>query len=89
MSNWKKYLLWFAQEHVDFRASVSLYVVVFINCYCWHWFIFQEIESIISTYNLPMRFTENPTKEVIVIRVGAKVFSTAGKVDRSFHLSLF
>jgi hypothetical protein len=23
MQSWKKYVLWFAQEHVDFRAAVS------------------------------------------------------------------
>lgn len=24
MANWKKYILWFAQEHVEFRTAVSV-----------------------------------------------------------------
>lgn len=25
MSSWKKYILWFAQEHIEFRAAVSIH----------------------------------------------------------------
>ena len=25
---WKKYILWFAQEHVDFRKAVCLYIIL-------------------------------------------------------------
>ncbi|XP_053605271.1 tRNA (guanine(10)-N2)-methyltransferase homolog [Plodia interpunctella] len=37
---WRRYLMWFAHEHVDFRNS--------------------EIQSIISLFNIPMKFIETP-----------------------------
>ncbi|XP_013192898.1 tRNA (guanine(10)-N2)-methyltransferase homolog [Amyelois transitella] len=37
---WRRYLMWFAHEHVDFRHA--------------------EIQSIISLFNIPMKFIERP-----------------------------
>lgn len=30
MTNWRKYVLWFAQEHVDFRYNVSTNICLHI-----------------------------------------------------------
>ncbi|KAM3956281.1 LOW QUALITY PROTEIN: tRNA (guanine(10)-N(2))-methyltransferase homolog [Aphomia sociella] len=37
---WRRYLMWFAQEHVDFRHA--------------------EMQSIISLFNIPIKFVEKP-----------------------------
>lgn len=28
MSEWKQFVLWFAQEHVDFRYAASIYIYI-------------------------------------------------------------
>lgn len=32
-NNWKKYILWFAQEHVDFRVAVSSSIYFCVICF--------------------------------------------------------
>ncbi|KAJ8942253.1 hypothetical protein NQ318_003100 [Aromia moschata] len=41
--SWRTYLLWFAQEHIDFR--------------------YAEIESLLSLFNIEMKFSEKPSNE--------------------------
>lgn len=66
---WRRYLMWFAHEHIDFRHAVSLILIIFtvyINCSNVRVFvlnnhvIFQEMQSILSMLNMPIKFIEKP-----------------------------
>uniref|UniRef100_A0A1E1W0E6 tRNA (guanine(10)-N(2))-methyltransferase TRMT11 N-terminal domain-containing protein n=1 Tax=Pectinophora gossypiella TaxID=13191 RepID=A0A1E1W0E6_PECGO len=84
---WRRYLLWFAQEHVDFRHA--------------------EMQSILSMYNIPIKFIEKPciqkpywivefpsdecvkkiTSRSVLLKNCIELWSRA-KTDRQLHINL-
>lgn len=65
---WRRYLIWFAHEHLDFRHAVSLIKVfdfsllyaVVDDLYNKYLYYFQEMQSILSMYDIPIKFIEKP-----------------------------
>ena len=56
-NQWKKYLFWFAQEHIDFRTAVSNSLFDSFNFdlsvpYNFYMYSFQEIQSILSMFGV-------------------------------------
>lgn len=65
--NWTRYLLWFAQEHINFRFQVFFFprFLMYLKRNGKESItIFQEIESLTSMLKIKMRFIEEPTHEV-------------------------
>lgn len=74
MTNWKLYVLWFAQEHVNFRYAVSKSSMFNFFYKSLNLFL-QEIKSILESfqipYKLPLEFNElvSINKQTIIIKI--------------------
>lgn len=68
----KRYLLWFAHEHVSFRRAVNsikyLQNTIYNHCEILANLVlltFQELDSLISMFQIKMKFIERPLDDVL------------------------
>lgn len=67
--NWKKYILRFPQEHINFRLPVNIQINKYLDNislkYSCRFFYFKELQSILDVSNIPHKLPPNIEDEVI------------------------